>query len=693
MTPSRPDPDAAPGPSAPDANERETSADPAVTHALVAQARIPAVAPLPERFRDIDERHLVNRSAMLEKPSWPWRFLSHRLFRKISFDERHLNTLRQAEREGTVVLAMNHHSVLDYLYFNYIFRRLGLPLVFFANKISLTLCLPLWRIVAKGLRRLFRRPHQQLTETELLAYGLDRDRPAMIFLKRKGFWPWAGASNSALPLLRTVIQTQTERKRVCGDNPTVRPKPIIVVPQLLVWSQDPLRFGSGRLRQLVFGNPNAPGRLRKAVNFFLNRKRAFVQFGKPIDVLEFLAAQPSEMSVDALARKLRFQIHRAFRDEDRAIRGPILKGARRIREEILRTRQMQEAIDMLARELEKPPGHVEKDVARYLKEIAADFSMGYLEFMCMAVTLVLDRIYDEVVPDMEGLERIREAGRKGPLIILPCHRSHIDYLVVSYLFYANGLIAPHIAAGRNLKFFPMGFLFKRSGAFFLRRSFKGNKAYALTFREYLRKLIKEGYWIEFFIEGGRSRTGKMLPPRFGLLRQVVEAVKSGATPDVSFAPIYLGYEHIVEERAYSAELAGGDKVSENITGLLRTTRVLWSRYGRLYVNFATPFSCRELLNAEGAADLSDQDPGHGYFVRRLAYRVLSHINDVAMVTPSAATAMALLTHPRRGIHRRDLPGRHDLQRHRPRSRRGGDLRWVGQQLRRRRRRVLSEHRR
>ena len=332
-------------------------------------------------------------------------------------------------------------------------------------------------------------------------------------------------------------------------------------------------------------------------------------------------------------------------------------GIQRIREEILRTREMQAEIARIKQDRGKGKAQVERQISRYLSEIAADFSMANIEFMCMSLTLLFSRLYDEIVCDMDSLEKVREAGRQGPLIILPCHRSHVDYLVISWLFYANGLVPPHIAAGANLNFFPIGYLFRRSGAFFMRRSFKGNEAYSIAFRDYLRKLIKEGYWIEFFVEGGRSRTGKMLSPKYGLLTRVIEAIKSGAASDVNLIPVYLGYEHIIEEQAYTQEMAGATKQKENITSLLRTTRVLWSKYDRLYVNFGEPLSCRTLLEDAGQMDEPNTGEAHTKFVRRTAYRVLAGINDVAIVTPSAATALALLTHPRRGIRRDELLGR------------------------------------
>jgi len=615
-----------------------------VQEALVAKAREQRLARPPQRWAELEDKRVLNTSAMLERRNLLTRMLSHLAFRKVGFDERHVRAIRDQARDADLVYVMNHHSLLDYLYFNYAFLRVGLPLVYFANKISMVPFRPLLRMALFGLRRLFRYFKTRLEPTERLAYGLERGRPALIFLKTRTLWPWA-AEKLDNTFLETIIDAQ--RQRVAAAGPDERPRPIHVVPQLLVWTLNPDRYRKS-FWTTVFGNPEAPGRFRKLINFLLNRRRAFVQVGKPIDLVEFLADKRGDEPLPELARALRFTIHQGLSIEERVIRGPVLKRAKRLREEILDSPRVKGAISAVARQSGSSEKALTKEIRGYLKEMAADFSMKYVEFMCMAMTVIFSRLYSEMVIDRDGLEKVREAGRKAPLVLLPCHRSHVDYLVISYMFYANGLITPHIAAGKNLNFFPVGKLFRRSGAFFLRRSFKDNPNYAMAFREYLRKLVKEGYWIEFFIEGGRSRTGKMLPPKFGMLKIIVDAIRAGAAKDVYLVPIYVGYEQVIEEGAFTRELRGGAKKKENITALLNATQVLWSKYGRLYVNFADPISCREALDRVGLAD-DDEDPAaSNRFLHTLGYRVSHGINSVAMVTPSSLVASALLFHAKRG---------------------------------------------
>lgn len=617
----------------------------AVHDALVAQSRELKAAP-PLRSPDVDEKHLLNPAAMVRSPNLVARAMSWLAFRRVAFDDHNIRTIREQAHDGDVVYVMNHHSLLDYLYFNYAFLRFGLPLVFFANKISMTPFRPLWRMIVYGLRRLVGYFKHRLSAPERLSWGLSRGRPAVVFLKTRTLWPWA-AEKTDSTLLETCIDNQLERMRACeGTNLT--PRPIRIVPQLLIWTPSTNRFRKS-FWDTVFGNPEAPGRFRKLLNFIINRRRAFVQVGKPIDLLEYLRARADTSDTADLARGLRFEIHRALSLEERVIKGPVLKRAKRLREEILESPRVREAMSELASISGKSDKQLKSELRGYLKEMNADFSMAYVEVMCILMTLIFSRLYSEMVLDREGLEKVREAGRQAPLVLLPCHRSHVDYLVLSYMFYANGLIPPHVAAGKNLNFFPIGHIFRRAGAFFLRRSFKDNAAYSLAFREYIRKLVKEGYWIEFFIEGGRSRTGKMLPPKFGMLKIIVDAVRGGAAHDVHLVPIYVGYEHVIEERTFTKELRGGEKKKENITALLNATQVLWAKYGRLYVNFADPISCREALDQAALPEGEEDTPESRRFLTTLGYRVSAGINRVAVVTPSALAATALLIHDKRGV--------------------------------------------
>src|SRR5439155_11035019 len=269
---------------------------------------------------------------------------------------------------------------------------------------------------------------------------------------------------------------------------------------------------------------------------------------------------------------------------------------------------------------------------------------------------VFRKIFDGIEVDVEGLEKVRAAARKGPLVIVPSHKSHIDYLVLSYVFLLNDLVPPLVAAGANLSFWPMGFLFRRGGAFFLRRTFRGDKLYAAVFRAYVRKMLRESFNIEFFIEGGRSRTGKLLAPKLGLLGMIVEAALDDDGQHARKAqvvPISIGYEKVIEEKSYAKEAAGGEKKKEDVKGLLKATKVLGARYGRLNIQFDEPFSLGDTLREAGAMVAWNEEenwivpapldsPQRRHATLRLAHRIVYGINRETAVTPTALAAAALL---------------------------------------------------
>jgi len=235
-------------------------------------------------------------------------------------------------------------------------------------------------------------------------------------------------------------------------------------------------------------------------------------------------------------------------------------------------------------------------------------------------------------------------------VLVPCHRSHFDYLILSYMFHANYLSPPHIAAGDNLSFWPLGPLFRGAGAYFLRRSFEGNELYKTVFNKYLTFLIREGYTQEFFIEGGRSRTGKILTPKLGMLSAIVGAFTDGVRRDLYFIPVSIHYGRVVEEASYTRELIGAAKEKESLWGLLKARTVLRQKYGSVQVTFADPISLNQALgnrrdrfrNPAHDPDIEDEKRR---FTRKLGFRILREVNAVTVVGATSLSSTVLLSSP------------------------------------------------
>jgi glycerol-3-phosphate O-acyltransferase len=588
-------------------------------------------------------RDLKHASAMVPRFGWLVRLFARIFFAPVQVPQRFGPAVAALARDGTVVYTLNTISLLDYLFLNFALLRLELPLSRWAPGISLGWFQPLRRMFGAWFARVvLRRPRPQ--NADVLAGHLRRRNAVTVFLQRAFSLVEALAPRPPLPWLGELVRVQRAIDL-----------PLHLVPIVLVWTRNPDKPRTSILDEF-FGDPEAPGRLRKLTSFLFNYRRAHLQLGEPINLQTFLRDHEGVKDEALLAERLQFLVRQTLKAEQRVIRGTPVKEPDELRKEILAEPEVAADLQRLATEVGRPLPQAYDEAARNLSEIGARFQMWMVAAIGFVLTLVWARIYEGIEVDEEGLERVREAGRRGPVVIVPSHKSHIDYLVVSYLFYRHGLIPPHIAAGDNLSFFPLGWVFRRAGAFFLRRSFTGAPIYAAMFRHYVRKLIKDGHWLEFFPEGGRSRTGKLLPPKVGLLRNVLEAVGDGLQADVFLMPVNFGYERLIEEKAYKKELEGGEKTKESVGEVLKATGVLIHKYGRIRVQFGEPISVRALLEEFAAAQPQGQRDSKAFerAVKVGAWRVLGRINEAAVITPTALVSAVLLTKIAKGIAREDL---------------------------------------
>ncbi|MEM5789148.1 MAG: 1-acyl-sn-glycerol-3-phosphate acyltransferase, partial [Syntrophobacteraceae bacterium] len=292
---------------------------------------------------------------------------------------------------------------------------------------------------------------------------------------------------------------------------------------------------------------------------------------------------------------------------------------------------------------------VRMEADEYLEEIAANYSITFVQITSRIFHWVWSNLFDGLDLDHDSLQKVKRAARNNTIVYVPCHKSHVDYLLLTHLLYANNLNTPFIAAGKNLAFWPLGAFFRKGGAFFIRRTFKGLKFYAEVFALYVKTMVQLGHNIEFFIEGGRSRTGKLVLPKMGLLAILIQAVEDGFCDDLVFVPTSICYDRIPEEESYLKEIAGGAKEEETLGQLVRVRRVLRKRYGRVYVQFAEPLSLREYLERRNHAVGQTSSRERHAMYRDFAYRIINCINQASLVTPHALAASALLTSQRHGM--------------------------------------------
>jgi glycerol-3-phosphate O-acyltransferase len=336
----------------------------------------------------------------------------------------------------------------------------------------------------------------------------------------------------------------------------------------------------------------------------------------------------------------------------RVITGPVMKSREEVMELTLTDPALTRSMEHLAETEKKKLAKIKKTAQDYFWEISADPHVFYISSMHRLVSWLSKHLFDGIIFDTKGFERVRQASQRGSLIFVPCHKSHLDYLILNNLIYKHHMQSPRIAAGKNLSFWPLGPIFRGSGAFFIRRRFLGGKLYAEVLYTYIKTMVKAGYNLEFFIEGGRSRTGKLVLPKLGLLNMILRVYDEGAAPDILFIPTFIGYDQVLEEKAYLEELEGGKKEAESVGQLVKARKFLKKRYGRAYIQFSEPLSLQEYM-----ARLNQTDPEnlqacqHG---QDLSSRIIQAINQISVVTPFSLVCAALLTYPRKGVYRREL---------------------------------------
>lgn len=289
-------------------------------------------------------------------------------------------------------------------------------------------------------------------------------------------------------------------------------------------------------------------------------------------------------------------------------------------------------------------GDVENTFRGYLDEIAADLNYFFMPFWSSILSWVFRNIYEGLDVDQEFLEKIRPIIGNQVVVFVPNHRSHMDYLLLAYVLHHNSIPVPFVAAGSNLSFWPLGWLFRKSSAFFIRRSYEGNKLYAAAVQAYIEELVYEKSCLEFFIEGTRSRTGKLLSPRMGILTTLMRAHKRLPDEDILLVPTSFTYESVVEEKSYSAEKAGAAKKDEGFWDLFRIRKHLGQSRGKVYIRFGEIISMKNYLESPEISALDARTQ-----TQRLAHELTYGINRSTLITPAAIAATALLSHEHRAL--------------------------------------------
>ncbi len=428
-----------------------------------------------------------------------------------------------------------------------------------------------------------------------------------------------------------------------------------IVPVSVYWGRAPKREDS-IWRQMFSETWRIGGRTSKMLTTMVHGRHTLVNFSEPLSLVQLMK---SSQGVDAerIQRKLSRILRVHFRQRRIASIGPDLSHRRMLINHVLADAGVRATIEHQAATSKASTAKLQKQATDYAHEIAADVSYRTIRVLQKLLTRLWTRLYDGV--EFTGVHRLKAVADGREIVYVPCHRSHIDYLLLSYILYTNGFSLPHIAAGINLNMPIVGGILRRGGAFFLRRTFSGNALYASTFNAYLKELLQRGHALEYFIEGGRSRTGRLLPPKGGMLAMTVQAYLHAPERPVVFVPIYFGYERLLEGRSFTSELAGGKKRKESVFGLLKSLKTLREDYGRVHVNVSNPIALDALLDAH-KPDWRDEKIGDTRpewlkpVIDELGENIMRRINEAASVTPVSLVATALLATPKASLGRTEL---------------------------------------
>ncbi|VTM24771.1 Glycerol-3-phosphate acyltransferase [Stutzerimonas stutzeri] len=421
-----------------------------------------------------------------------------------------------------------------------------------------------------------------------------------------------------------------------------------MVPVSVLWGRSPGKEDKAGLPNLRLLNG-----MQKTFAAIWFGRDTFVCFSQAVS-LRYMANEHG--ADEKMAQKLARVAKMHFARQRISATGPRLPNREAMFNKLLQSTAIRAAIDDEAKSKNISREKAEKEAYKILDEIAADVSHSSLRAADRFLRWLWNKLYSGI--NVQNADRVRKLALEGhEIVYVPCHRSHIDYLLLSYVLYHQGLVPPHIAAGINLNFWPVGRLFRSWGAFFIRRTFKGNRLYSAIFREYLAELFHRGYSVEYFIEGGRSRTGRLLAPKTGMMSMTLQALQHNQTRPISVVPVYVGYEHVLEVDTYAKELRGAAKEKENAGLVIRVIKKL-RNLGQGFVNFGEPITLSNYLNQhfpEWKEQHHEEKPQwFNQAVDAVSNQVMININKAAAVNAMNLVGTALLSSRQRALSREQL---------------------------------------
>lgn len=424
---------------------------------------------------------------------------------------------------------------------------------------------------------------------------------------------------------------------------------IELVPVTVLWGRSPDKEDSWF--KLLFTDTWAtPSRVKQMVNIGLHGRESYLEFHEAQSLRDLIQYAKTTHPNLSPATYIISSLNNYMDTQREVVLGPDLSDRRNVVHGLIKAQDVQDAIRRESIRSKISMLEAERRAIGYLNEIVSDYSSSAVRFADMALTRLWTQLYDGV--EVHNFSTVRELAKEYEIIYTPCHRSHIDYLLLSYVIYKRGLMVPYIAAGDNLNMPFVGQLLRGGGAFFIRRTFRGNGLYTTVFKEYLFSILSRNTPLEYFIEGGRSRTGRLLPAKTGMLAMTVHGHLRGRAKPIVFVPTYIGYERLMEGSTYVGEMQGKPKEAESVLGIMKTLRKIERIFGKVHVNFGEPVFLDDKLKAFGADQIrieKNDDPIPNEVsdaVNSAAHTILENINRAVVINPVSLLSLILLATPK-----------------------------------------------
>jgi glycerol-3-phosphate O-acyltransferase len=528
-----------------------------------------------------------------------------KLFNQITIPELYKESLSSLSQKGHIVFVHSTSSTVDAMLMNYRFQREDLPVprVIFNRK--LTLLQPISRMLKllTGLPSPFENDFYR-------SYVRDEKSASLLSLDTLG-------QKAKIDPILELLKVQRDLD-----------KPIYLIPQRIVYNRTPLK-----VRDATKEEKTSSRSIHKVMTLIRAEERGFIEHGEPINLKDVLKHNLGGTKFfEEITTEIRNDLQQQLAVLGRNISGAPIRERGFIIKKTIRDPLLQSYIRSHSAETGQDQQHLEAIVEKHLESIASDLSPSMVNFLNKVLTWIFNNIYDGLDVGEEGIQTVKEMARNGSIVYVPCHKSHFDYLILSYTLFQHWMSVPVIAAGINLSFFPLGTILRKGGAFFMKRTFKDNPLYSHTFAAYVRTILQERIPLEFFIEGSRSRSGKLMLPKKGLLSMILQGWESGVTRDVIFVPVYVGYDTVVEESSYIQEMKGAPKEKEGLWSLIKAGNVLKNRYGKVYVRFSKPLSMNEFMKGKPSYSRMDRNQKEQLY-DSVAQEIISAIYQQTVATP------------------------------------------------------------